>query len=328
MRRWKMQTNMTRRAFFRIATESTAAAAALGSPGLATHATAFLESAQNKFRGELKKSIDFRMLQKDLSTMEKFKISKRAGFDGIEIQALEDPAQYDEFNEAAQASGLRIHSVMNKRNWTHPLSSADPEVVRNSLAGIEMALRTARAVRADTMLLVPAVVNEETSYKDAYVRSQNNIRRMIPLARELNIIIAVENVWNRFLLSPLEFKRYVEEFDSPFVKAYFDVGNIVIYGFPQDWIRTLGELIVKVHIKDFDNAELIIAEVFYHVGKTPSLRAFKNLGEGSINWREVRRALSDIGYSGFINAELRAGDPDYLRDVCIRMDKIISGDLL
>jgi L-ribulose-5-phosphate 3-epimerase len=171
-------------------------------------------------------------------------------------------------------------------------------------------------------------VNEETSYKDAYVRSQNNIRKMIPLARELNIIIAVENVWNRFLLSPLEFKRYVEEFDSPFVKAYFDVGNIVIYGFPQDWIRTLGELIVKVHIKDFDNAELIIAEIFYHVDKTPSLKAFKNLGDGNINWREVRRALSDIGYSGFINAELRGGDPDYLRDVCIRMDKIISGDEL
>ena len=85
---------------------------------------------------------------------------------------------------------------------------------------------------------------------------------------------------------------------------------------------------MKVHIKDFDTAELIIAEVFYRVGKTPALKAFKNLGDGSINWPEVRRALSDIGYSGFINAELRGGDPEYLRDVCSRMDKIISGDEL
>src|SRR5687768_4145171 len=263
-----MQTNITRRAFLKIATETTAASAALGSSVLATHATALSKNAQNKFRGELKKSIDFRMLQKTLSTMEKFKVSKRAGFDGIEIQALEDPAQYDEFREAARVSGLRIHSVMNKRNWTHPLSSADPEVLKKSLEGIEMALRTARAVGADTILLIPAVVNEQTSYKDAYIRSQTNIRKMIPLARELKIIIAVENVWNRFLLSPLEFKRYVEEFDSPYVRAYFDVGNVVIYGFPQDWIRTLGELIVKVHIKDFDTAENIIAEVFYNVDKT------------------------------------------------------------
>ena len=156
-----------------------------------------------------------------------------------------------------------------------------------------------------------------TSYKDAYTRSQAVIReRLLPMAKDLKVVIAVEEVWNKFLLSPLEFARYVDEFQSPWVKAYFDVGNIVFYAFPQDWIRTLGPRIVKIHLKDFK----LDRRSFN----------FTNLGEGDIDWPEVRRALNDIKYGGFVTTELSAGDPPgnlaYLKDVSARVDRILAGE--
>ena len=120
---------------------------------------------------------------------------------------------------------------------------------------METSLRNAHFWGADTVLLVPAVVNPQTSYHDAWTRSQEQIRKLIPMAQELKVIIGIEEVWNKFLLSPIEFARYVDEFQSPWIRAYFDVGNVVIYGYPQDWIRTLGKRIVKLHIKDFKFAE-------------------------------------------------------------------------
>jgi hexulose-6-phosphate isomerase len=137
--------------------------------------------------------------------------------------------------------------------------------------------------------------------------------RLLPLARELKIVIAVEEVWNKFLLSPLEFARYVDEFESPFLKAYFDVGNVVFYGYPQDWIRALGPRIVKVHLKDFQ------------LDRPNGRFAWKNLGEGDIDWPAVRRALSEIGFSGYVTAEVAGGDAAYLRDLTQRMDRFLAG---
>ena len=98
---------------------------------------------------------------------------------------------------------------------------------------------------------MPAVVNPETSYREAWTRSQQQIRKLVPLAEKMKVVIAIEEVWNKFLLSPLEMARYVDEFKSPWVKAYLDVGNMVFYGYPQDWVRTLEKRIAKLHIKDF-----------------------------------------------------------------------------
>jgi hexulose-6-phosphate isomerase len=173
---------------------------------------------------------------------------------------------------------------------------------------METALRSAKALGADTVLLVPAVVKENVSYSDAYKRSQECIRKLLPLAEELNIVIAVENVWNKFLLSPLEFARYVDAFDSPWLKAYFDVGNVIIYGYAQDWIRTLGKRIVKIHLKDFKRKGYL----------------WTNLLDGDVNWKEVRLALDEIGYHGFMTTELRGGDEAYLRDLSGRIDKIVA----
>ncbi len=264
--------------------------------------------------GSPKKAVLITMLPKELPYLERFKLALDAGFEGIEMQTVTDPKTADEIREASSKSGLKIHSVMNMAHWDNPLSSDDPEVVNKSVKGMETSLRNARLWGADTVLLVPAVVNPKTMYKDAYTRSQKMIReRLLPLAQDLKVVIAVEEVWNKFLLSPIEFARYVDEFKSPWVKAYFDVGNVVLYGYPQDWVRTLGNRIVKMHIKDFkmDRRE----GRFY----------WKNIGEGDIDWPEIRKALSEIGYEGFMTTEIQGGDAAYLKDVVARLNRFLAG---
>jgi L-ribulose-5-phosphate 3-epimerase len=161
------------------------------------------------------------------------------------------------------------------------------------------------------VLLVPAVVNPQTSYHDAWVRSQEQIRKLIPLAAELKVIIAIEEVWNKFLLSPLEMATYIAEFQSPWIKVWFDVGNVLLYGYPQDWILTLGKSIVKLHAKDFKRNE--------------DSYAWVNLGDGDVNWPAVRQALVDIGYAGSVTVELDGGDEAYLREVSRRVDRLLLG---
>jgi hexulose-6-phosphate isomerase len=134
------------------------------------------------------------------------------------------------------------------------------------------------------------------------------------MARDLKVTIAVEEVWNKFLLSPIEFARYVDDFESPWVRAYFDVGNVVLYAFPQDWIRTLGPRIAKIHLKDFN------------FDRRNGRFAWKNLGEGDIDWPEVRRALAEIQYNGYVTTELEGGDAAYLKDVSARVDRFLSGE--
>jgi hexulose-6-phosphate isomerase len=170
-------------------------------------------------------------------------------------------------------------------------------------------LHNAKLWGADTVLLVPAVVNPQTSYRDAWTRSQARIKTLLPLAQELKVVIAIEEVWNKFLLSPLEMAQYIDELKSPWIKAWFDVGNVVLYGYPQDWIRTLGKRIVNVHLKDFKRKE--------------GGYAWVNLGEGDVDWAAVRQAFTDIGYGGSVIAELDGGDAAYLSDVSRRIDRLL-----
>ena len=271
--------------------------------------TAALAAASTRL--PIKKAVLLSMLPKSMSMLDRFKLAVDCGFEQIECPTTENPGEAEEIKRAADGSRLRIHSVMNQAHWKYPLSSADPAVVATSVKGMETSLRNAHFWGADTVLLVPAVVDAKTGYGDAWKRSQEQIRRMIPLAKELNVIIAVEEVWNKFLLSPLEFASYVDSFNSPFVRAYFDVGNVVISGYPQDWIRTLGPRIVKLHIKDFKFAK--------------RQAEFVPLREGEIDWLEVYKALGDIGYKGSATVELPGGDKDYLREVSRRFDLILSG---
>src|SRR5882762_1379773 len=262
-----------------------------------------------------RKAVLISMLPKDVSYAQRFALARDAGFDAIEMQTIARADEAAEIREAANKAGLRIHSVMNADHWRFPLSSSDPAAVTQSVAGMETSLRNAKLWGADAVLLVPAVVNPQTSYKDAWTRSQNVIReRLLPLASDLKVVIAVEEVWNKFLLSPIEFARYVDEMGSPWVKAYFDVGNVVFYGYPQDWVRTLGPRIAKVHLKDFQ------------LDRPGGKFAWKNLGEGDIDWVEVRKAFADVGYDGWMTTEISGGDAAYLKDVVARFDRFLAGE--
>jgi L-ribulose-5-phosphate 3-epimerase len=259
----------------------------------------------------IKKGLVMSMLPEKLSVADRFKLTRDTGFEIVQAPTTPDAKQAEDIKAAADASGVRVDSVMNMAHWKYPLSSADPAVVETSMEGMRTSLRNAKLWGCDAVLLVPAVVNPQTSYKDAWTRSQKQIRALLPLAEELKIVIAIEEVWNRFLLSPLEMLTYINEFKHPLVRAWFDVGNVVLYGYPQDWIRTLGPTIAKVHLKDFKRSD--------------NGYAWVNLGEGDIDWPAVRQAFTDVGYHGSAIAELQTGGEAYLRDVSKRIDRLLLG---
>ena len=301
----------TRRGFLHV---SGGALAGAWAASRATTRSAGVETVASA-AGAPKKAVLVSMLPKELSIVDRFKLAKDVGFEATEVHTVTDPKQAEEMRAASTETGLKIHSVMNEAHWQFPLSSDDPEVVRKSVAGMETSLRNAALFKAGTVLLVPAVVDAKTSYADAWKRSQQVIReRILPLAAELKVVVALEEVWNKFLLSPLEFARYVDEFQSPWAKAYFDVGNVVFYGFPQDWIRTLGQRIVRVHLKDF--------KLERGAGKF----TWKNVGDGDIDWVEVRKAFGEIGYDGYMTTEIDGGDKAYLADVNARLDRFLKGE--
>jgi L-ribulose-5-phosphate 3-epimerase len=267
--------------------------------------------AQSGKRLPIKKALYISMLGKEGSYDDRFQRARDAGFDEIECATVESQSEAEEIKKAAEKTKLRIHSVMNQAHWKFPLSSSDPSVVDHSMKGMETSLRNANFWGADTVLLVPAVVNPETSYRDAWARSQAQIRKLLPLAEKMKVVIGIEEVWNKFLLSPLEMARYVDEFKSPWVKAYVDVGNMVFYGYPQDWIRTLDKRIAKLHIKDFQFKD--------------RKAEFVALREGDIDWKAVHKALADVGYRGTATLELGSGDLSYLKEVSRRFDMILDG---
>ncbi len=274
--------------------------------------------AQTKRRLPIRKAVEFNMLPGSMTVTDRFQLARDAGFEAIECPTTPAREKAEEILEASRHASLPIHSVMNMEHWNSPLSSANPAVVEKSLEGMRTSLHNAKLWGADTVLLVPAVVNPETSYAQAWERSQAQIRKLIPLAQELKIVIGIEEVWNKFLLSPLEFARYVDEFQSPWIRAYFDVGNVAISGYPQDWIRTLGKRIVKLHIKDFSfkNDPTIKKRVADWVP----------LREGEIDWRAVHAALAEVGFEGTATVELSGGDSAYLKEVNRRFETILAGE--
>ncbi len=262
----------------------------------------------------MKKGICIGSLPGD-STQARFKIAKNAGFDGVEIGTLTSDEERTAIKQLADDVGIELCSVMNGKHWSHPLSHADPEVREVSHQAMLDSIATADAIGADTVLLVCAVVNKDTTYEDAYDRSQNAILRLIATAKEKGVTIAIENVWNKFLLSPIEFSRYIDQFGSKTVQAYFDVGNIVAYGFPQHWIRSLGSRIAKVHVKGFNAGE----HRFTYL-----------IEECTIDWNAVMAALNDVGYDDYMTAELpvNSDNPEGTVDqISQDMDRIIAGEI-
>jgi L-ribulose-5-phosphate 3-epimerase len=300
-----MDSETSRRDFLKLTVAGTTALGALPSS---------LGAAARSGNGKLSltKGLVYSMLPGEMSVPDRFKLARDTGFQVVQAPTTPDPREAEEIKKAAAAAGIRIDSVMNMAHWKYPLSSADPSVVAKSMEGMRTSLHNAKLWGSDAVLLVPAVVNPQTTYREAWVRSQRQIRKLLPLAAEVKVAIAIEEVWNKFLLSPLEMAAYIDEFHSPWVKSWFDVGNVVLYGYPQDWIHTLGKRIANLHLKDFKI--------------THNCYEWVDLGDGEVMWPAVRQALIDIGYSGSAICELKPGDEAYLRDLSHRIDRLLIQD--
>jgi L-ribulose-5-phosphate 3-epimerase len=295
----------TRREFLRTAAAASAVAVAGGFSAGAVDAP--------KAR-KIRKGIMYSTIGVKGSIMEKFKAVKEAGFEGVEAMSHFDQA---EVVKAKEATGLEIPSVCGQHHWAKPLSDPNPANREYGLEALKQTLRDAKRYGATSVLLVPAVVNKQVSYQEAYTRSQEQIRKAIPLAEELQVKIAIENVWNQFLLSPLEAARYVDEFNSPWVGWHFDIGNVVTYGWPEQWVRILGKRIQKLHIKEYSRAKRD-KEGPYAGFNVPFL-------EGDNDWPSIMKALDEIGYNGWGIAEQGGGGTsEGLKDLADRMNKIFA----
>jgi len=261
----------------------------------------------------IKKGACIGVLPENMTVLEKFEVAKRAGFEGVEPNTLNSADEVQQYKEAAEKTGVKITSIMNSDHWKYPLSDSDPEVVQKCIDGLKTSMHNAHDLGAGAVLLVPGVVTADVGYAEVYRRSQGQIRKLLPLAKELKVIIAIENVGNRFLLSPLEMARYVDEFKSPWIRSYFDIGNVVSTGYPQDWMRTLGKRLCRLHIKRFEPGT-------DHPKFDPKDRRTQG-----ISWPDVYKALNEVGYSGWITAEVKSGDENYVKEVSARMDRIFSG---
>ncbi len=295
---------MNRRSFIQYSA-GTAAAVVLGTSAYCT--------PNLSDRPLIKKSLKFGMVKEDLSILDKFKLLKDLGFDGVE---MDSPNELDEKEilQARDKTGLEIPGVVNSYHWKHPLSDPDPEVRGRCVESMKTAISDCKKYGGTTVLLVPAVVNAKVAYNDAYQRSQEEIRKILPVAEEAGIKIAIENVWNNFLISPMEAARYIDEFESEMIGWYFDVGNIVRYGWPDQWIRILGKRIIKIDIKEYSRKKQTDEGIW---------EGFKvKLTDGDCNWPEVNKALKEIGYQGWGSAEVPGGDRKRLKEISERMDKI------
>lgn len=262
----------------------------------------------------LKKGIMFGTVGAFGSVAERFKAIREAGFDGVEANSH---MNQDEVLRARDAAGLEIPSVCCSTHWDKPVSSPDAAVRAAGLEGLKQTLRDAKRYGATSVLFVPAVVNERVSYDEAYQRSQAAIREALSLAAELGVKIAIENVWNHFLLSPLEAARYVDEFNSPWVGFHFDAGNILNYGWPDQWIRLLNRRIAKVHLKEFSRK------------KRDDLGLWKGFDveflKGDNDWPAIMKALDEVGYRDWVISEQGGADtPDGLRKLSSEIDRILE----
>lgn len=262
-----------------------------------------------------KKSLKFGMIKEDISLVDKFKMLKELGFDGVELDSPNELKE-DEILAARDEAEIMIPGVVNSIHWKSPLSDPDPAVRKICTDSMIDALQKCKMYGGTTVLLVPAVVNKDVSYADAWTRSVEEIKKILPTAHKTGIKIALENVWNNFLLSPMEAAHYVDQFDSDHIGWYMDIGNVVRYGWPEQWVRTLGSRILKIDVKEYSRKKQQEEGIW---------KGFDvQIGDGDCDWTSVNKALAEVGYSGWGSAEVPGGDRMRLKEISERMDRIYS----
>lgn len=264
-------------------------------------------------KGRLYKTLKIGMVRVEGSLVEKFAACKEAGFDGIELDA--PGLDVEEVKQAIRQTGLPVDGTVCSAHWQVRHTDPDPEVRKQALENLKNAIRQTHEIGGNTVLLVVGH-GKDGPEEEIWPRSVENIDKAVPLAAELGVYIAIENVWNHFLYNHEgdhtqtadKFVKYVDEFQSPWVGMQFDIGNHWKYGSMGDWIRQLGKRVVKLDVKGFSRAQ----------------DTFTKIGEGDIDWADVRKALQEIRYAGWAAAEVRGGDLDRLKEISANMDRVFD----
>ena len=255
----------------------------------------------------LRLAVKYGMIKAGTTPLEKLTLAKKLGIQGVEVDSPSG-LNKEEAKKAAEQTGVKIHGVIDSVHWRDTLSSPDEATRAKGLKALISGIEDAKFFGADTLLLVPGVVNKDATYEQCYERSQIEVKKALPTAEKLGIKICIETVWNNFITKPEQLVQYIDDFKSPFVGAYFDCSNMVKYGVSSaDWIRKLGKRMVKFDFKGYSNTKQWCA-----------------IGEGDENWPEVLKALGEIGYDGWATSEVGGGGEKELTDIVLRMRKVLD----
>jgi hexulose-6-phosphate isomerase len=260
---------------------------------------------------KLRPAVKYGMIRVPGATVqEKLELVKKIGFQGVEISV---PGEVDvnEAVAASKATGIKIHGVIDSKHWQVRLSDPDEAVRKQAIEFLQEGIRAAKAVGADTVLLVPGKVTDpkNENWDQVWERSQAGVKACLPLAAECNVVIAIETVWNDFITKPEHLTKYIDELNSKHVGAYFDCSNMLKYGVSSaDWIRALGDRLVKFDFKGYSHKTGF---------KTP-------IGEGDEGWPEVLQALGELGYDGWATSEVSGGGEPELREIYDRMKRVLG----
>ena len=306
-----LETNMQNRRKF-----ISSSALAITAVAASSHVMAHAEEASTSTAGatRLRKTLKLNMVKGNASLAEKFAIVRNAGFEGVELDA--PGFNIEDAKAAMKSTGLIIDGTVNANHWQVRHTDPDPAVRAAALKSCQDGLLATAAVGADTMLLVAGHGKDGTP-AEVFDRALENIRQAIPIAKEVGVKIAIENVWNQFLYNhdgdtnqtADELARFVDAFASPWVGVQFDIGNHWKYGDPAGWIRTLGKRIIKLDVKGYSRAK----------------NGWTQMAASDIHWAEVRKALADFDFKGWVAAEMESGDVEYLKRVSQEMDDLLVG---
>lgn len=274
---------------------------------------------------QFRKSICSGIFPADVPLENQFRLVKDAGFEGIEVRFGEQVKPdstadgLQRLRDAADKAGITIVSLwVSGPLGSNPLNSPDAETRARGVQAIERATECAAALGCGAMLIVPGRLGDggtlKVGYQDTWDRVTAEFRKVVPRAAEAKVCLTPENVWNKFLVSPLEMRSFIDQFQSPWLQAHFDIGNVMQFGYPEDWILTLGPRIRRVHVKD------------YKLSTRAEQGRFVDLLEGDVNWKGVMAALVKVGYRGFMSPEIgyKRDVPDQLKKVSAALDKILA----